>query len=81
MIKLIITGFTQVFLVTIQTYMIAKVFYPGVFAVGFLISFVWTWNVKKVAFGTIYDRIAYSSGAAIGAISGLFISNYLFSLI
>ena len=81
MIKLLIAGFAQVFLVTVQTYLISKVFYPGVFIIGFLISFVWSWNVKKVAFGTISDRIAYSLGAAIGALVGLYISHKIFLLL
>ena len=78
MLKLLITGFLQVFLVTIQTYFIAKVFYVGVLIGGFLISFVWSWNVKKIAFGTMTDRIMYSAGAAIGAVAGLALSAVIY---
>jgi hypothetical protein len=72
------TGFIQVFFVSIQTYLISKELYPGVFMVGFAISFVWSFNVKKVAFGTMKDRVIYSFGAACGALVGLLLSVYVF---
>lgn len=81
MISLFLTGFLQVFLVTVQTYFISKVFAPGVFVVGFMISFVWTWNVKKVAFGTRADRVIYSLGAACGALIGLVSSQLIYQII
>lgn len=78
-IKLFITGFIQVVLVAINTYQIAHEKYEGVFVVGFLISFVWSFNVKKIAFGDIWDRVIYSSGAAFGAILGLIISKIIYT--
>lgn len=72
------TGFIQVFFVSIQTYLIGKELYPAVFMVGFAISFVWSFNVKKVAFGTMKDRVIYSLGAACGALVGLLLSVYVF---
>lgn len=65
------TGFIQVFLVSVQTYFITTIFLPGVLVVGFLISYVWTFNVKKVAFGNKSDRVVYASGAAVGAFFGV----------
>lgn len=47
------------------------------FLTGFLISFIWSFNVKKVAFGSMLDRIIYSIGASIGGISGLLIGGLL----
>jgi len=44
---------------------------------GFLISLVWTFNVKKVAFGTWIERIIYASGACTGTLIGYTIANYL----
>ena len=78
---LFITGFTQVFLVTVQTYFISKAFFIGVFIGGFLISIVWSWNVKKIAFGTRMDRVIYSIGAACGAVIGLLLSNIIYQSI
>jgi membrane associated rhomboid family serine protease len=42
-----------------------------------MISFIWSWNVKKVAFGTLSDRIVYASGAAFGSIVGLLVSTLI----
>ena len=79
--KLFITGFTQVFFVAINTFFISKVIYGGVFICGFLISFVWSWNVKKVAFGTTQDRLCYSLGAGVGSFVGLIVSVQIFKII
>lgn len=68
------TGFIQVFLVSINTYQIAHKHYLGVFVVGVAISIVWAWNVKKIAFGTWYDRLFYALGAGIGSLCGLLLS-------
>lgn len=72
--KLFITGFTQVFLVAMNTYLISKAMIIPVFVVGFLISFVWTFNVQKIAISNNAQRVVYSMGAAAGAVSGLLIS-------
>jgi hypothetical protein len=76
-LKLFITGFVQVFFVAINTYFLSKIFYLGVFLCAFMISLVWSWNVKKVAFGTISDRLIYALGAAFGSIVGLLISTLI----
>jgi len=76
-IKLFLTGFTQVFFVAINTYFLSKVFFLGVLVCGFMISFIWSYNVKKIAFGTFWDRMTYSSGAALGSVFGLFISTLI----
>lgn len=69
--KLFSTGFLQVFFVAINTYLITKEYYVGVLIVSFLISFIWSFNVKRVAFGTMRDRLIYSLGASIGGLTGL----------
>lgn len=71
--KLFITGFLQVFFVALNTWLITQQNYIGVVIVSFLISFIWSFNVKKVAFGSMTDRVIYSLGAAIGGLSGLLI--------
>lgn len=77
-VKLFGTGFVQVILVAVNTYLIAKHRFAETFVVGFLISFVWSLNVRKVAFGTMEDRIAYSLGAAFGSLSGLYIAHIFY---
>jgi hypothetical protein len=76
-LKLFITGFVQVFFVAINTYFLSRIFYLGVFLCAFMISLVWSWNVKKVAFGTTSDRLIYALGAAFGSIVGLLISTLI----
>ena len=70
---LFLTGFLQVFFVTIQTWFISKSFLPGIVIVGFLISFIWSFTVKKIAFGGMFDRIVYSTGASTGAAVGIIV--------
>lgn len=65
------TGFIQVFFVAINTYLLARAFFWGVFGASFIISIVWSYNVKRVAFGTTLDRIVYALGAAFGSVAGL----------
>ena len=76
-LKLFTTGFVQVFCVAVNTYFLSKSCFVGVFICGFMISFIWSWNVKKVAFGTMKDRIAYASGAGFGSLIGLVISKFI----
>ena len=79
--KLFSTGFIQVFFVAINTYLIAKGIFYGVFLCGFIISFIWSHNIRKIAFGDIKDRTFYSLGAATGSVIGLLVSIYLVKLL
>lgn len=76
-IKLFTTGFVQVFFVAINTYFLSKEFFSGVFVCAFMISLIWSWNVKKIAFGTLIDRIMYALGAAFGSMFGLLVSTLI----
>lgn len=73
--KLFITAFLQVFLVSANTLFIARVFYPGIAIAAFLISYFWSVNVKKIAIGGVSDRIVYCSGAMCGGLLGVFFAN------
>ena len=75
--NLFYTGFLQVFFVALNTYLITQRNFIGVLIVSFIISLIWSFNVKKVAFGPIKDRVIYSLGASIGGVSGLFIGGFL----
>jgi hypothetical protein len=70
-LRLFSTAFLQVYFVAIQTVFLANSIYIGVAIVGFAISFVWTFNVQKVVFGNITQKLIYSAGAMIGSILGL----------
>lgn len=72
--RLFTTGFLQVFFVAINTIFLANQYYLGVALASFAISLIWSFNVKKVAFGSMRDRLVYSAGAMIGSLAGLFTS-------
>lgn len=69
-LKLLGTGFVQVVFVAMNTVFIAHHALLSNFLTGFAISYVWSWNVKRVAFGDHGDRLAYAIGAAVGSVTG-----------
>lgn len=79
-LKLCGTGILQVYFVAINTVFLSKEIYLGVLFAAFAISMVWSYNIKKIAFGTLAERIWYSSGATIGSLLGLYTSKLLTSL-
>jgi len=78
-ITLFLTGFIQVYFVSINTYFLAKEMYIGVLTASFMISIIWSYNIKKIAFGTTKDRILYAMGASLGSVAGLKTSTIIFS--
>ena len=77
-ITLLYTGFLQVFFVAINTYFISTQNLFGAVVAGFVISLIWSFNVKKIAFGNLRDRIIYAFGAGLGSVSGLGVSIVFF---
>lgn len=79
MIRTFIYAYLQVMLVVINTWQVAHQKFVGAVIVGFLISLVWTFNVKRIAFGEWKTRLTYCLGASLGTASGLIItkSTYL----
>ena len=75
--KLFTTGFLQVFFVVINTYFISKGYLLGIIICGFVISFIWSHNVKKIAFGSEYDRFIYSLGAMSGSLIAYFLGKII----
>lgn len=43
----------------------------GVLVASFLVSLIWSINVRKIAFGNNMDRLIYSAAAAVGSVAGL----------
>lgn len=70
--------FLQVILVTINTYQVANRHYVGMAIFGFFISFVWTFNVSSIVFGTIKQRVVYGLGGLAGCIAGGIITHYIY---
>lgn len=71
------TGFIQVSFVGANSYLVAKYIPLGIFLTSFMISFVWSFNIKKICFGGTIDRYVYALGAACGAVTGSSIAFYL----
>jgi len=67
------TGFLQVSLVVFNTYCIGRDWIPGIIICSFGISYFWSHNVKKVAFGTETHRIIYALGALAGGLFGYYL--------
>lgn len=79
-VSLFATGFLQVFFVSVNTYFLAKEIYLGVFFAAFMISMIWSYNVSKVVFGKLGDRLTYALGATSGSLFGLWSSSFLVEL-
>jgi len=61
-------------LVSLNTILLAHKQIASSIAVAGLISYVWTFNVKRAAFGSQMEKLIYSAGAASGAAVGLYIA-------
>jgi len=46
-----------------------------------MINIIWSFNIKKMAFGSFIDRITYAIGATLGSVVGLWSSSFIASLI
>ena len=75
---LFMTGYVQVVLITVNTWQIANGKYLSALPVAFAISFLWTINVKQIAFGNIPERLIYSGGAMTGCMSGILLSRLFY---
>jgi hypothetical protein len=72
-----IAGFLQVFFVSINAYCIAHGIVVWLIASSFCISYLWSHNVKKVAFGGESDRVLYALGACVGCLCGYYVATHL----
>lgn len=77
-LKLFCLAMMQTSVIAINTWQIAHYKLLGSLGISFLISLIWTFNVKSVAFGDTKDRIIYSSGAALGTIAGMYLTQLFY---
>lgn len=73
-LRLAWTGFLQVIFVAMNTIFIARGVLAAMVATSFCISFLWSGNVKRIAFGDMVDRYTYAFGACIGCGTGALIA-------
>ena len=76
-IKLFLQAFIGVYFVCMNTYFIAKGNLTGIALVSFLISYIWTHNVKKVSTSNEAERVVYSLGAAVGGTLGFLTAKFI----
>ena len=74
---LFFTGYIQIALVAFNTWQIAHQKWISAMFVSFIISVVWTFNVKSIAIGKWAERIVYSLGCALGCGSGILMAKIL----
>lgn len=77
--RLFVTAYLQVFLVGANTFFISRLYWLGIAGASFGISFLWAVNVRKISASTLMERIVYSTGACLGAMSGVFLSKMILS--
>ena len=75
--KLFLTAYLQVGLVVLNTRLIAEGNVPAAVAATFALNYLWTGNVKKVALGSVSDRLVYCAGASIGAFCVMIITEMI----
>lgn len=75
--KLFLNGFIQVFFVSMNTLLIMRNNFIGIFICSFLISFIWSNNIKKIVFSNINERIKYALGASFGSIIGILMIKFI----
>lgn len=80
-ISLFITALMQVMFVAMSQVFISKDRYILMLITGFMISLIWTFNVKRAAFGDLRDKIIYATGAMFGTGVGYLLANYLMKII
>ncbi len=71
------TGFAQVFLVSANTYFISRTTWAGIAICGFGVSYLWTFNVRKVTIGTRKDQLIYAAGAMAGGLAGVIMAKLI----
>lgn len=74
---LFLTGMLQVTFVAMNVTFIAQKQIIPMLLTGFMISLIWTINVKRIAIGNWLDRLTYANGAMFGTGIGYFISQYI----
>lgn len=72
-----LTALCQVFFVAMQPLLIINHKIIPMLLCGFFISLIWTFNVKKIAFGNWVDRLVYATGAMAGTGFGFWASSMI----
>ena len=74
---LFLTGLLQVTLIAMNVSFISHGQIIPMLLTGFMISLIWTINVKRIAIGGWLDRLTYANGAMVGTGLGYLISHWI----
>lgn len=76
-ILLFFMAFFQVGLVAVNVIAITKGWIAMMLCTSFVVAMLWSFNIKKIALGSMTERLIYSFGAATGTLFGYFITHNL----
>jgi len=76
-ILIFIAPYVQIMFVAINTILMVEHMVTLVFINTFLLNLIWTYNVKRVAFGNMTVNITYALGASCGSITGMYIAKLI----
>jgi hypothetical protein len=69
--SIFLSSLLQIFFVSINTILISREMIIQAGVCGFLLSLVWTFNIKRIGIASWGERISYCLGAGIGTSSGI----------
>lgn len=65
--KLFFMGALQIFCIVLNTWLISHNYMPQAVLSQFAITFVWTFNVQRIACSTMSERVIHAFGAMFGS--------------
>ena len=77
LLKIFLSATLQIFLVSVNTYLISHSFVLEAGIVGFLLSLVWSYNIRKIVISSTSERLVYCLGAGVGTSLGVLLMKIL----
>jgi len=71
LVSIFLSSLLQIFFVSVNTILISKEMVIQAGVCGFLLSLVWTFNIRRITIASWGERISYCLGAGIGTSSGI----------
>ena len=72
LVSIFFSSLLQIFFVSVNTILISKELIIQAGVCGFLLSLVWTFNIKRIGIASWGERISYCLGAGVGTSGGIF---------
>jgi hypothetical protein len=71
LISIFFSSLLQIFFVSVNTILISKELIIQAGICGFLLSLVWTFNIRRIGLASWSERISYCLGAGLGTSGGI----------